>query len=270
MYTDNYIAARLKECELQIAELEEKIASLPEGKLHIIRNGKYYTWKVLMPGKKRVYLPKSEEEKAKLLAQKNIYLARLHDLKCEAKACARFLSCEEKAVCEQEKLFEKASPELIRLAGDLFDFEDDKTSRWLKEPYERYTAYPERLIIPTLKEGERVRSKLEASAAGYLYTLKIPYKYEKITQIGGIKIAVDFTALDVRCGREIPIELFGMMDDPDYRKNYVKKMHTYINAGYIPGVNFLTFYESAAAPLNPAFMRKTLEDFFYKNPPQML
>ena len=69
----------------------------------------------------------------------------------------------------------------------------------------------------------------------------------------------------MRTFQEIPIELFGMMDDSEYVKNYRKKMNTYINNGYIPGINMLTFYESQKAPLNQITLNKKLEDFFFMN-----
>ena len=268
MYLDKYIEENLKECEARIAELEKLIAALPPGVLHICRNGNYFSWRVLMPGGKDTYLPRSEEDTARLLSQKRVYLAELHDLKNEAESLRRYLRCSASSVNAQEKLYTSSNSEFRRLCADAFKSPAKDAAEWENADYQKSAAYPEQINVPTVKEGEKVRSKLEATVAGILCTLKIPYKYEKITLIGSVKIAVDFTALDVRTFREIPIELFGMMDDPDYVKTHNRKMIAYINAGYIPGVNFLTFYESSADPLNPMFIRKTLEDFFFKNPPR--
>ena len=270
MYLDKCIECYFGRCNACIAELEKKIAALPPGKLHISKNGKYFTWHVLMPDGRRVYLPKSEEATAKKLALKNIFLAQLHDLKNEAEACARYLRRSKSSVRSLEKLFSDAGPELVRLTADSFRTKNARIAAWETAGYEKYGGYPEQIIIPTLKEGEKVRSKLEANAAGFLYTLGIPYRYEKVTVIGNTKIAVDFTALDVRNFREIPIELFGMMDNPEYRKTHNRKLMTYLNAGYIPGVNFITFYETPADPLNPMQMCQTFEDFFFNNPPRQV
>lgn len=270
MHTEKFIEEYLNECEQEIARIEEIIAALPPGKLHISKNGGYYTWRVLLSDGTRIYLPKSEEKTAKLLAQKNIYLARLHDLNCQAQACRKYIRCLQKTPSFEQKLFSGSNPEFSRLAADKFRFDDQNIIDWQNKPYDKFTSYPEQLTIPTLKEGEKVRSKLEAIVASQLVTLKIPYKYEKITLIGSTKIAVDFTAFDARCGREIPIEIFGMMDNPDYIKSCRRKLSTYIYAGYYPGVNFITFYESPETPLNPRFINKTLEDFFFRNPPQMV
>ena len=268
MYLDKYIEENLKEYEARISELEKLIAALPPGVLHICRNGKYFSWRVLMPDGSETYLPRKEEKTARLLSQKRVYLAELHDLKNEAESCRRYLRYSASSVNALEKLYTSSNSEFRRLGADSFKNPAREAAEWEEADYTKSTAYPEQIIVPTVRNGEKVRSKLEANVAGILCTLKIPYKYEMITLIGGIKIAVDFTALDVRTLREIPIELFGMMDNPDYIKTYNKKMITYINAGYIPGINFLTFYESPADPLNPMFIRKTLEDFFFKNPPR--
>ena len=82
-----------------------------------------------------------------------------------------------------------------------------------------------------------------------------------------LQIAVDFTALDVRTFREIPIELFGMMHNTEYVQNCQKKLANYITNGFIPGINMITLYESSSMQLGPQQIRKTFEDFFINNPP---
>lgn len=270
MYLNESMASYQKKCEKNIEKLEAALESMPEGSLRISRTGKYYSWRVKYPNEKCKYLPKSEEALAVQLAKKAYYEAQLHDLKIDAEACGRFLRMEKGSVQAVEKLFESATPEYRRLLGATILSDNEKISAWEKESYKKYDKYQEALICTTLKEGERVRSKLESIAAGILYTLKIPYKYEKLTKIGDVEIAVDFTALDVRTFQEIPIEFFGMMDDLEYVKNYRRKMNTYISNGYIPGVNMLTFYESKNAPLNQVTLKKKLEDFFFHEPPIQL
>ena len=124
----------------------------------------------------------------------------------------------------------------------------------------------------TMPDGTRktIVKEDEALFAVDLTTLRISYQYEKILIVNGIEIAADFTTLDIRTFQEIPIELFGMMDDPEYRQMYKRKMKTYFDAGYIPGVNMLTFYETSAAPLNHVQVQEDLENFFFKRPPVML
>ena len=269
MYLNNAAEFYLKYCEQRIEELERRIAGLPEGSLQICRSGNYYSWKLKTQGGKRTYLPRSQADLAKQLAGKKLCEAQLADMRSEAKACRRYLQIVEQAGCREEALLE-ASPEFKTLLGRAARTREEKVQEWENEPYSKSTRYPEHLIFSTFKKDEKVRSKLEATFAGLLLELNLPYKYEKILTFEEAQIAVDFTVLDVRNFREVPIELFGMMDNEDYQKSYCVKMRTYMNHGYFQGVNFLAFCETAASPLSPVQMKSALEDFFFRYPPVIL
>ena len=257
----------LKSLDGQIRRLNEVIDSLPEGSLSISRNGKYYIWRVKYSDGSRVYLPKDQEELAKKLALKKMYSIRLEETKKEANACRLYLK-ESPAYAESaDFMLTHVNDEWKRLIGDSMKTIDERVYEWENSAYVKYDKYPERLIVPTMKKGEFVRSKIEATLAGCLYDLKIPYKYEKVTLIGNTKIAVDFTTLDVRTFQEVPIELFGMLDNADYRQNCKKKINLYVANDYIPGVNMLAFYESISKPLSPIYIRQVLEDYFFNYMP---
>ena len=269
-FLDKYIEQQLYEFRQRIAELESLIEEFPPETLQISRNGKYYNWKIVKPDGRRVYLKKDQENLAASLTRKETLEAELYDLKNKAAACEKYLKCRGHCAEKLEKLFSAKSPEFKRLLALSYKTKDQRVEDWLNEPYERSADYPDQLIVPTIIDNLYVRSKLEAGVAGTLYMLKIPCKYEKITKIGNINAAVDFTALDVRNMREIPIEVFGMMDNEDYRKYHRRKMNTYTNAGYIDSVNFIALYESSRSPLSPQAIRTRLNDFFFKNPPREL
>ena len=270
MYLNESMEQYLERCKNKIALLEKKISALPEGELQIHKNRNYCMWRVTDRKGGRIILPKDQEEKAVQLALKKLYAAQIHDLKTEAEAVARYLRYRKRSARAVERLLDREPPEYRRLLGKALMTSDERVRAWENAAYHKSEKYEEYLKYPTLKEHERVRSKYEALFAADLTTLQIPYLYEKILIAGGIEIAPDFTALDVRTFQEIPIELFGMMDDPEYRKMYKRKMKTYIEAGYIPGVNMLTFYETSEAPLNHMQAQEDLENFFYKRPPIML
>ena len=270
MYLKTSMLFHIEKYEQQITELEAKIAMLPEGTLHINSNGKYTTWRVSYPNGHTEYLPKEKIETARLLALKNVYLAQLTDLKQEAQACRMYMRCANNSSSALDRLLEKSNAEFQRLLGDSVKSKDKKIHMWESSSYKKYDKYPEALRYKTLKANEFVRSKLEVSGANNMYTLNIPYKYEKVTRIGEYEIAVDFIALDTRIFRETPVEFFGMMEKPEYRKTHDRKMINYINNGYIPGINMLAFYETTEVPLDPQFIRNTLENFFFNNPPIIL
>ena len=267
MYLNGSIEECIKKYERQIAVLKGEISKMPDGVLHISKSGDYYTWRVSLPDGSRAYLPKKDIELARKLALKKYYIAKVHDLESELEACRRYVRYKNSSVNALKQLYSAASEEYRRLLGPSFKPADERAAEWEKAAYDKYDKYPEQLTIPTLKENEYVRSKIEASFAGTLFTLNIPYRYEQMTKIADHKIAADFTALDIRTFQEIPIEIFGMMDKPEYRQIHDRKMTAYINSGYIPGVNFLTFYDAPSAPLGLRIMEQTLENFFFINPP---
>lgn len=270
MYLNESMEHHFERCGKQISSLEKKISVLPEGELQIHKNRNYFMWRVSDGKGGRFILSKEQEEKASHLALKKLYMAQLHDLKTETEASGRYLRCKNRSFSAVERLLADEPPEYRRLLGKALMTTDERVRAWETAEYRKLQKYPEELKYPTLKEEERVRSKYEALFAVDLTTLRIPYLYEKLLIVNGQEIAPDFTALDVRTFQEIPIELFGMMDDPEYRKMYKRKMKTYIEGGYIPGVNMLTFYESSAAPLNHMQAQEDLENFFFKRSPIML
>lgn len=267
MYLETSMLRHAEKCEQRIAELETKIAMLPEGVLRISRNGKYTIWRIHYADGRTEYLPKEKIGTARQLALKGLYLAQLEDLKKEAQACRRYMRHTCGSSGALDRFLEESNDEFRRLLGDAIKSKNERVRLWEVSPYKKYDKYPEMLRHRTLKPGEFVRSKLEVSGANNMYTLEIPYKYEKMIRVGEYDIAVDFTALDTRVFREIPVEFFGMMENAEYRKNHDRKMINYISSGYIPGVNMLAFYETTEAPLDQLFIRRTLEDFFFNNPP---
>ena len=60
----------------------------------------------------------------------------------------------------------------------------------------------------------------------------------------------DFYCLNVRKRREIVYEHFGMMDDPEYANNAVKKIEEYQRNGYWLGKNFIATFESSRKSIN--------------------
>ena len=77
-----------------------------------------------------------------------------------------------------------------------------------------------------------------------------------------IEIYPDFTILDVRNRREIYLEHFGLMDDPDYVDNVMYKLNTYERNGIFLGVNLFITHETSKAPLNSRTLDKYLKALF--------
>ena len=110
--------------------------------------------------------------------------------------------------------------------------------------------------------GERVRSKSEQLIANLLYRLGIPYRYEYPIEVivNGYKKTwrPDFTILDVKNRRELYLEHFGKLDDPDDTDNYARnafgKMKIYEENGMFDGGCMIYSFETSKAPLDITYV----------------
>ena len=101
------------------------------------------------------------------------------------------------------------------------------------------------------EKGERVRSKSEKMIADKLYMMDIPYKYEYPISLSPYGIIYpDFVVLNVKERKEVIIEHFGMMDNPEYAAGAVQKIDMYIKNGYIPGKNLIITFETSKKPFD--------------------
>lgn len=270
IYTITSVRNAFEYCQMRLAEIERKKESFPEADLHVYKNNNYFTWEIVQPDGTRQILPKNEEAEAVVLSKKMLLTAQEHDLKILIEAFGRCLRYYDRSVKQLDELQLSANPELKRLLSMAMMPTDQRVINWANEPYDKYDQFPENLIFPTLKEGEFVRSKIEAIVAAILYRLGLQYKYEKMTLLGNKWYAVDFTVLDTRDFREIPLEVFGMMSNQEYYDSYCKKMYAYNRAGYVEGINFLAFKESSVSPLGQLNIENEIRDFFFNKPPRSL
>ncbi|MCQ2601867.1 MAG: hypothetical protein MJ184_10960 [Treponema sp.] len=121
----------------------------------------------------------------------------------------------------------------------------------------------------TTNRGETVRSKSEKIIADLLDSRGIPYRYEfpQKMKVGRIRTAVfypDFTIL-APDRREVILEHFGLMDDPEYCRNALKKFSIYVSNGIFPGDRFLFTYETSEMPFDSRLLGKMLDKMFGAN-----
>ena len=134
------------------------------------------------------------------------------------------------------------------------------SAQWLAKSSKQETFLAENLVYDT-KRGEKVRSKSEAIIADVLYDLGIPYVYEKkLVLKDGASRRPDFTLLDMKQRREIYLEHFGLLDDPEYLAKTLQKLDEYRTNGIYPGKNLIFTYETEALPLDIKGIRKMLDD----------
>ena len=117
----------------------------------------------------------------------------------------------------------------------------------------------------TAKE-ERVRSKSEVIIADTLARNGIPYRYEfsvNLKKSGGrpLMLYPDFMCLNVRTREEFFWEHFGMMDDPDYVKNCIRKLGLYAENDIFPGRGLIISMETASEPLNTKEIERIIKNY---------
>ena len=96
----------------------------------------------------------------------------------------------------------------------------------------------------------------------FLFQKKIPYHYEELLVLGGIRMYPDFTIRHPKTGEFFYWEHFGMVDDPVYYQKMVAKMRTYITHGICPSVQLIMTYETQACPLSLEMIEKTIGFYF--------
>ena len=231
---------RQKFLRAQIEECLRIIDAAPPGKLEVHKNNSSSKWFIKPDNGPRTYLPKSETETAKRLAEKRIALSRLSLLEKELRSTEMYL-----------KHYPKEA-EIIGLSQKEILFTElitpQPTLPWHLQPFNSDPAFPEKLQHPSLS-GHKLRSKSERLIDMQLFYRKIPFRYECELKLGGTIFYPDFTFFNERTGEFKYWEHFGIMDNSQYKRKAFDKTEFYISNDMIPGEDVFFTYETANAPL---------------------
>lgn len=96
----------------------------------------------------------------------------------------------------------------------------------------------------------------------FLYTNKIPFRYECALQLGESVIFPDFTIRHPETGNLYYWEHFGLMDDLSYSRNSCAKLQLYTSHGIIPSIHLITTYETKDSPLSSEIVEKIVSHYF--------
>lgn len=90
-------------------------------------------------------------------------------------------------------------------------------------------------LVHRTTRGELVRSKSEVIIANLLDSMGVPYSYEQpfVGQDGSVRYP-DFTVEDAESGRRLLVEHLGLLDRPDYKSRWEKKLLWYRKMGVKP------------------------------------
>lgn len=251
----------MEELDVSVQQTEKNLRRVPEGKLILSRsNGsEQYYHKIEQGQKKGTYIPTNNRNLAEALAQKDYdisLLKTLHRHKHQISRAIRTLPNE-----EIEDVYSKLPEARKKLIKTHTLTDEQYVEEWLKVSYSGKSFDSENTEIFT-ELGERVRSKSEKILADKFYTLGIPYRYEYPLKIKGYGLVYpDFVLLNITKRTEFYFEHFGMMDNPMYCQNAIKKIESYIKNHIYPGKNLLFTFETSQKPLDMRVVEQMLREY---------
>ena len=132
--------------------------------------------------------------------------------------------------------------------------------QWAQQVYQSNDFKSEELTVRTLR-GEFVRSKLECLCADTMYSMGIPYHYEKALLLkNGRVLYPDFEILSPVSGKTYYLEVCGLMDNEEYRDRLFHRIDLLAENDIVLGNNLLLVFESANHPVNRSSFEKMLKE----------
>lgn len=240
--------------------VKEELEEAPEGTLRISKGKKYCQYYYCTEENKRgSYIQKSNEKLMSRLAQKAYDQKVLKLVQKRLQQINKILK--EYEDDEIEKVYYKENEERRKLIRPVEPTWEEKISSWKQRQYTG-KEFPEGVPVIFTEKGERVRSKSEKIMADYFYRNGINYKYECPLYLKGIGLVYpDFTLLSKKTGLEVYWEHNGRMDDPEYARKAICKIHAYENNNIYPGERLILTYETSQIILNTGKIEKLVEKY---------
>lgn len=248
-------------------KIKNSLLTFPEGKLNIkTERGipRYYRCiKNEDEETKLIYIKMKDISLAQTLAQKDYYKKALTYINKKLK----YFEYSKKILDQGDliDIYNNLSPVRKSLVTPVEPIWEEQVDAWYKKNYEKPDSKYDNLKLAT-KNGEFVRSKTERFMADFFFDNGIKYKYEKIIYLEGYGPASsDFTFLSPYTKEEIYWEHFGMVDNPEYALNMVKKINAYQMNGYVIGKNLIVTFESSKEVLNLNIVKSLVNEHLINN-----
>ncbi len=221
-------------------EAEKRLKDAPIGNLRVDNKGgrnEYYYKSEQEEKKNGRYLKKEELVLAAKIAQRDYDRKIVRLAEERSKAIMSFLEKYEDT--SLKKLYENTKIGRKNLiAADIIS-DEAYASQWRAVKY-KGKKFEEGVAEIMTEQGERVRSKSEKIIADKLFRLGIVYRYECPLMLKEkITVYPDFTILKLPERKEVYLEHFGMMDDPKYVEQAVRKLALYERNGIYLGGEFV-------------------------------
>ena len=243
-----------------IEDKTEALKNAPDGNLKVsYSHGKLQYKQYFGKDKKELYIPAGKTELVRQLAQKAYDENVLKKAIREKRNISSLVELYERGNCDD--VFESLLEARKSLVTPIMIPDDEFVRQWLDDDYEGL-GFEEGSPEHYSERGLRVRSKSEASIADKYDGREIPMKFEKPLRLKGYGTAYpDFTVLSVRFRKVFIHEHMGMMDDPVYAEQNVKKIVAYEKNGYFPGKNLILTFETKQQPFDPRLMDDIIEQY---------
>lgn len=234
----------------------------PEGHLRISRDKNKPRYYQCIDGNNEIYIPRSNKELPKLLAQRTYNRTVLKKVEARLKQIGKIL--QDYTDDEIEKIYTSMHKERQLLVTPIEPTWNQLLMKWYEEEYHG-KEFKEGVPVILTEKGERVRSKSEKIIADYFFRKNILYKYEKPLYLNGYGIVYpDFTLLSRKTGKEIYWEHEGMMDDQEYARKAVQKIESYqMNDIYQEDRLILTF-ETKQCVLNSKIIENLTARYLFE------
>ena len=254
-----FVALKARNSELKdiIKECKKQLKALPEGRLRIDArpSGPQYYRKV---NGCEEYLCEGHTALAKDLAQRRYYEKLLRQSELELSRMENLIKVYH--ADSAASLWEKMSPQRKELVIPLSVPDEEYVKQWSEVEYLGMVLEEDEPSFLT-ERGEKVRSKSEKIIADMMSLRGVPYRYEYPILMKGRYFYPDFTALNVRTRNEFIWEHFGMMDNPEYARNFTRKVKAYERNGIYVGSNLICTFETSIDPLYPEAVEEMIKRF---------
>ena len=242
-----------------IALIQKRTAALPDARMWSSRSGEKVNYYLVDSEGNKKYINSSNKSLIQALAQREYESLVFKKCKKELYHINKLTQLqEEKYLLTADNKISDSKRKWIQK----YQLSDDEfRANWEAKQYEGKGFEDGSQEIYT-DRGERVRSKSEKIVADFFFHSNIPYKYEKPIILNGLTVYADFSVLSVKLRKEFVVELFGMMDNPEYAAATVRKIDTYARAGYIIGKNLIPMFESSQIPISVNMLKAIKTEYF--------
>lgn len=253
----------LQDDERALAAAKKRLSRCAEGRIHIKRRRHSVAFYRELPRdpkekRKEIHLSKQDSRLISSLCNKRYCQQLIPVLEDEIKTLKSFLQKYD----PQRKLhaFLDLPAEIAAHVDPIIQTNRQIFQKWKKEKFDS-NPYPMDHNAYKTKEGEVVRSRLELISADMMHDLGIPYRYECALYFPDGSVSYpDFTILHPETLELYWMELFGMMDDPDYAAAAFQKISKYAQAGILP--RLIPIFDHKDVPFSTEMLNEVLRSAF--------